>query len=69
MLHDAAGATGLDVVATGQHYLREVCARSRLAPFLARLAADAREMTGIAGVLLARLHNPVDVAESVASLA
>jgi alkanesulfonate monooxygenase SsuD/methylene tetrahydromethanopterin reductase-like flavin-dependent oxidoreductase (luciferase family) len=40
----------------------------QLIPFLARLAAEAGEMTGIAGVLLATLHNPVEVAECIASL-
>ena len=40
----------------------------QLIPFLARLAAEAGEMTGIAGVLLATLHNPVEVAECMASL-
>ena len=37
-------------------------------PFLARLAAEAGEMTGIAGVLLTTLHNPVEVAEAIASV-
>src|ERR1700730_5052277 len=40
----------------------------QLVPFLARLAAEAGEMTGIAGVLLTTLHNPVEVAEHIASL-
>jgi alkanesulfonate monooxygenase SsuD/methylene tetrahydromethanopterin reductase-like flavin-dependent oxidoreductase (luciferase family) len=40
----------------------------QLVPFLARLAAEAGEMTGIAGVLLLTLHNPVEVAETIASL-
>jgi alkanesulfonate monooxygenase SsuD/methylene tetrahydromethanopterin reductase-like flavin-dependent oxidoreductase (luciferase family) len=37
-------------------------------PFLARLAAEAGEMTGVAGILLLALHNPVEVAECIASL-
>jgi alkanesulfonate monooxygenase SsuD/methylene tetrahydromethanopterin reductase-like flavin-dependent oxidoreductase (luciferase family) len=59
---------GWDAVATGQHYLSEGVRQLQLIPFLARLAAEAGEMTGIAGVLLAALHNPVEVAECVASL-
>jgi alkanesulfonate monooxygenase SsuD/methylene tetrahydromethanopterin reductase-like flavin-dependent oxidoreductase (luciferase family) len=59
---------GWDAVATGQHYLSEGVRQLQLIPFLARLAAEAGEMTGIAGVLLATLHNPVEVAESIASL-
>ena len=59
---------GWDAVATGQHYLSEGVRQLQLVPFLARLAAEAGEMTGIAGVLLAGLHNPVEVAECIASL-
>src|SRR2546428_12132247 len=40
----------------------------QLIPFLGRLAAEAGEMTGVAGVLLINLHNPVEVAECIASL-
>lgn len=59
---------GWDAVATGQHYLSEGMRQLQLVPFLARLAAEAGHMTGIAGVLLAGLHNPVEVAECMASL-
>jgi alkanesulfonate monooxygenase SsuD/methylene tetrahydromethanopterin reductase-like flavin-dependent oxidoreductase (luciferase family) len=59
---------GWDAVATGQHYLSEGMSQLQLVPYLSRLAAEAGEMTGIAGVLLAGLHNPVEVAESIASL-
>jgi alkanesulfonate monooxygenase SsuD/methylene tetrahydromethanopterin reductase-like flavin-dependent oxidoreductase (luciferase family) len=59
---------GWDAVATGQHYLSEGVRQLQLVPFLARLAAEAGEMTGIAGVLLTTLHNPVEVAECIASL-
>jgi alkanesulfonate monooxygenase SsuD/methylene tetrahydromethanopterin reductase-like flavin-dependent oxidoreductase (luciferase family) len=59
---------GWDAVATGQHYLSEGMSQLQLIPFLARLAAEAGDMTGIAGVLLAGLHNPVEVAECMASL-
>src|SRR6516165_6199822 len=59
---------GWDAVATGQHYLSEGVRQVQLVPFLARLAAEAGEMTGIAGVLLTTLHNPVEVAEAIASV-
>src|SRR3954468_24983449 len=59
---------GWDAVATGQHYLSEGVRQVQLVPLLARLAAEAGEMTGIAGVLLTTLHNPVEVAECMASL-
>jgi alkanesulfonate monooxygenase SsuD/methylene tetrahydromethanopterin reductase-like flavin-dependent oxidoreductase (luciferase family) len=59
---------GWDAVATGQHYLSEGMSQLQLVPFLARLAAEAGPMTGIAGILLAGLHNPVEVAECIASL-
>ena len=59
---------GWDAVATGQHYLSDGVRQLQLIPFLARLAAEAGEMTGVAGVLLAGLHNPVEVAECIASL-
>lgn len=64
----AARDRGWDAVATGQHYLSEGMRQLQLVPFLSRLAAEAGEMTGIAGVLLLSLHNPVEVAEHVASL-
>jgi len=59
---------GWDAVAAGQHYLSEGVRQVQLVPFLARLAAESGEMTGIAGVLLTTLHNPVEVAECIASL-
>jgi alkanesulfonate monooxygenase SsuD/methylene tetrahydromethanopterin reductase-like flavin-dependent oxidoreductase (luciferase family) len=55
-------------VATGQHYLSEGLSQLQLVPFLARLAAEAGDMTGVAGVLLLSLHNPVEVAECMASM-
>ncbi|MEK7205973.1 MAG: LLM class flavin-dependent oxidoreductase, partial [candidate division NC10 bacterium] len=64
----AARDRGWDAVATGQHYLSEGMAQLQLVPFLSRLAGEAGGMTGIAGVLLLSLHNPVEVAEHVASL-
>jgi alkanesulfonate monooxygenase SsuD/methylene tetrahydromethanopterin reductase-like flavin-dependent oxidoreductase (luciferase family) len=59
---------GWDAVGTGQHFLSEDFSQPQLVPFLARLAAEAGPMTGIAGVLLVTLMNPVALAETVASL-
>lgn len=59
---------GWDAVATGQHYLSEGMSQLQLIPFLSRLAAEAGHMTGVAGILLIGLHNPVAMAECVASL-
>ena len=59
---------GWDAVATGQHYLSEGTSQLQLIPFLARLAGEAGHMTGVAGVVLLTLHNPVEIAECVASL-
>lgn len=59
---------GWDAVATGQHYLSEGMSQLQLIPFLSRLNAEAGHMTGVAGIVLLGLHNPVEVAECVASL-
>jgi alkanesulfonate monooxygenase SsuD/methylene tetrahydromethanopterin reductase-like flavin-dependent oxidoreductase (luciferase family) len=60
---------GWDSLFTGQHYLNEGNNKQlQVVPFLARLAAEAGEMTIGLGILLINLHNPVYVAETVASL-
>jgi alkanesulfonate monooxygenase SsuD/methylene tetrahydromethanopterin reductase-like flavin-dependent oxidoreductase (luciferase family) len=59
---------GWDAIGTGQHYLSEGMSQLQLVPFLARLAAEAGHMTGVAGIILIGLHNPVEIAECVASL-
>jgi alkanesulfonate monooxygenase SsuD/methylene tetrahydromethanopterin reductase-like flavin-dependent oxidoreductase (luciferase family) len=59
---------GWDAVATGQHFLSEGMSQLQLIPFLSRLNAEAGHMTGVAGIVLLGLHNPVEVAECVASL-
>jgi len=54
---------------SGQHYLNEGDNKQlQLVPFLARLAAEAGEMTLGLGILLLNLHNPVYTAETVATL-
>src|SRR5690606_1174573 len=60
---------GWDSIFGGQHYLNEGDSQQlQLVPFLARLAADAGDMAIGLGVMLLNLHNPVYVAETVASL-
>jgi alkanesulfonate monooxygenase SsuD/methylene tetrahydromethanopterin reductase-like flavin-dependent oxidoreductase (luciferase family) len=68
MVH-AARDGGWNMVLTGQHYLNEGNNKQlQSVPFLARLAAEAGEMTLGLGILLLNLHNPVYTAETVASL-
>ena len=60
---------GWDSMFYGQHYLNEGDNQQlQLVPLLARLMAEAGEMTTGLGILLINLHNPVYVAETVASL-
>ena len=60
---------GWDSLLVGQHYLNEGNNKQLQAvPFLARLAAEAGEMTLGLGILLLNLHNPVYTAETVATL-
>jgi alkanesulfonate monooxygenase SsuD/methylene tetrahydromethanopterin reductase-like flavin-dependent oxidoreductase (luciferase family) len=60
---------GWDSLFSGQHYLNEGNNRQlQLVPLLARLQAEAGEMTLGLGILLINLHNPVYVAETVATL-
>lgn len=60
---------GWDTVMTGQHYLNEGNNKQlQTVPFLARLIAEAGEMTVGTGILLLNLHNPVYTAETIATL-
>jgi alkanesulfonate monooxygenase SsuD/methylene tetrahydromethanopterin reductase-like flavin-dependent oxidoreductase (luciferase family) len=60
---------GWNSLLTGQHYLNEGNNKQlQSVPFLARLAAEAGDMTIGLGILLLNLHNPVYTAETVASL-
>lgn len=60
---------GWDSLFSGQHYLNEGNNKQlQLVPFLARLMAEAGNMRVGLGVLLLNLHNPVYVAETVATL-
>ncbi len=68
MVH-AARDGGWDSVFSGQHYLNEGNSKQlAIVPFLARLAPEAGEMTLVMGVFLLTLHNPVYVAETIATL-
>jgi len=61
--------SGWDSVFAGQHYLNEGNSQQlQMVPFLARVAPEAGDMTLGLGVMLLNLHNPVYVAETVASL-
>ena len=60
---------GWDSLFSGQHYLNEGNNQQlQLVPFLTRLIPEAGDMTTGLGVLLLGLHNPVYVAETVATL-
>ncbi len=68
MIH-AARDHGWDSLFTGQHYLNDGDNKQlQSVPFLARMQAEAGEMTLGLGILLINLHNPVYVAETVATL-
>ncbi len=64
----AARDAGFDLICTGQHYLAAPYQMSASFPLLARLAAESGDMEVAATVVLAPLHNPVELAESVATM-
>lgn len=64
LVRDAGWAS----VMTGQHYLLDEVRKLQPFPFLARIAADAGDMRIGVAILLLALHNPVQVAEDVATL-
>lgn len=63
----AARDADWDSVWTGQHYLSTM-AQTQPVPFLARLAAEAGDLSIGLGIQLIALPNPVEVAEEIASL-
>ena len=68
MVHHARDR-GWSSLFSGQHYLNEGDNKQlQIVPFIARLIPEAGEMTTGLGVLLLNLHNPVYVAETVATL-
>ena len=60
--------SGWDGVFVGQHHLSEGLTQLQPAPFLGRLSAEAGHMKLGVGISLLALHNPVDIAETYASL-
>ena len=64
----AARDAGFDLICAGQHYLSDPFQMSATFPLLARLAAESGKMEVAATVVLLPLHNPVDLAESVATM-
>lgn len=68
MVH-AARDGGWDSLFTGHHYLNEGNNKQlAIVPFLARLMGECGEMATGMGIYLLTLHNPVQVAETVATL-
>lgn len=59
---------GWDSIWAGQHYLPDGMAMPQCAPFLARITAESGDMRVGIGILLLALHNPLDVAETWATL-
>ena len=64
----AARDAGFDLICAGQHYLSAPYRMAGCFPFLARLSAEAGEMQVAAAVILVPLHNPVEMAETVATM-
>ena len=64
----AAQEAGFDLICAGQHYLSHPYQMSATFPLLARMAAEAGEMEIASAVVLLPLHNPVELAESVATM-
>ena len=64
----AAREAGFDMICAGQHYLSAPYQMSTTMPLLARMAAEAGDMEVASTVILLPLHNPVEIAESVATL-
>lgn len=59
---------GWDSVFTGHHYLLDEVRKLQPVPFLARLSAETGDMRVGIAIMLLSLQNPVEVAETVASL-
>jgi alkanesulfonate monooxygenase SsuD/methylene tetrahydromethanopterin reductase-like flavin-dependent oxidoreductase (luciferase family) len=64
----AAREAGFDLICTGQHYLAAPYQMTTSFPLLARLAVEAGDMEVAATIILVPLHNPVELAESVATM-
>lgn len=68
MLARAARDCGFDSLWAHQHYLSTPYQYFQPIPTLARVAAEAGEMTLAINIILLTLHNPVDMAEQIATL-
>ena len=64
----AARDCGWDSVWAGQHYLPDGMAMPQCVPFVSRITAESGHMDVGIGILLLALHNPLDVAETWASI-
>lgn len=58
---------GFDYLTTGQHYLLDPLCELQPVPLLARIASESGDLR-LVSTLIAPLHNPVDLAETWASL-
>jgi len=65
---ELARELGFDLVSAGQHYLTAPFQAMQLVPALARISAVSGDMAVASAVVLLPLHNPVDMAEQVATL-
>ena len=63
----AGREAGFDLICAGHHYLSHPYQMSTTFPLLARMAAEAGDMEIATAVVLLPLHNPVEIAESVAT--
>lgn len=64
---NAVRDAGFDYITTGQHYLAAPLISLQPVPLLARLAPESGDM-GLVATLIGPLHNPVDLAETWATL-
>ena len=64
----AAREASFDLICAGQHYLSHPYQMSTTFPLLARMAAVAGDMEIASAAVLLPLHNPVELAESVATM-
>ena len=59
---------GFSLICAGQHYLSAPFTMPTSIPFLARMAAEAGNMEVASSIVLVPLHNPVEMAEMVATM-
>ena len=59
---------GFQMISAGQHYLNAPYQEIHWSPLLSRLAAESGDMRLATSIVILPLHNPVEMAEEVASL-